>query len=147
MAASTCHSLCVTDEGQVYAWGNGRGGRLGNASDSIHMEPILIEALSKVKISKVSAAENHSLGKEKTLYIYSHTYIHVCLYITALSSCGDVYSWGLTSASAALGHGDVGAISYPKRIESLKRAVVVGIVAAAMHSVAVTDNGMCYTWG
>jgi len=63
----------------------------------------------------------------------------------ALSTKGEVYSWG-AGAKGALGHGDENRRAVPSRIESLSRVESI----AAGHgftSAAVDEDGKLFTWG
>ncbi|XP_049887835.1 RCC1 domain-containing protein 1-like [Pectinophora gossypiella] len=67
------HFILLTDAGKVYTWGNGRRLQLGHGDLSNFDLPTEVEALSGIKVAKVSAGGWHSL---------------------VLSEYGDVYAWG-----------------------------------------------------
>lgn len=54
------HSMCLTEQHQVFSWGNGGNGRLGHGDTVPTAEPKLIEALVSEKIIKISAGDKHS---------------------------------------------------------------------------------------
>ncbi|XP_062565978.1 E3 ubiquitin-protein ligase HERC2 [Armigeres subalbatus] len=71
------HCLLLTGNGDVYSWGCGLRGQLGNGEITAHQEqPQLVEALAGVKIVDVAAGGWHS---------------------AAISAFGDVYCWGWNS--------------------------------------------------
>ncbi|XP_053683930.1 uncharacterized protein LOC128734002 [Sabethes cyaneus] len=71
------HCLLLTSNGDVYSWGGGLRGQLGNGEITLHQElPQLVEALAGVKIVHIAAGGWHSV---------------------AVSSFGDLYSWGWNS--------------------------------------------------
>ena len=94
----------------------------------------------------------------------------------ALTSAGDIFTWGSErfgqcghggekegsshnhshtqnsqGSGSGSGSGSVGGSAslclHPRRVESLRRCVVVAIAAGDSHSVCFTDNGELYTWG
>ncbi|XP_035777707.1 probable E3 ubiquitin-protein ligase HERC3 [Anopheles albimanus] len=68
------HSLLLTRNGDVYSWGAGLRGQLGNGEISTSQDqPKLVDALAGVKIVDIAAAGWHS---------------------AAVSSFGDLYTWG-----------------------------------------------------
>lgn len=51
MSCGHSHSACVTDQGSLYVWGNGDGGRLGLGMNvSKVSEPTLVRSLLGEKI-------------------------------------------------------------------------------------------------
>jgi len=119
--------FATTSDGRVYATGYGAGGRLGiGGSDSVAV-PTLLESLQHVVIKKVAI---NSGGKH-------------CL---ALSSEGEVYSWG-EGEDGKLGHGNKLPCDRPRVIESLRGKDIVDIACGGAHSAAITASGELYTWG
>uniref|UniRef100_H2ZMC8 Uncharacterized protein n=1 Tax=Ciona savignyi TaxID=51511 RepID=H2ZMC8_CIOSA len=57
---SKFHSIFVTQEGAAYSCGNGRGGRLGNGSEDVFIDPQIVDAGDLV-IASVSSAVDHSV--------------------------------------------------------------------------------------
>ncbi|KAH8381687.1 hypothetical protein KR093_010649, partial [Drosophila rubida] len=70
------HALLLNANGDVYSWGNGLRGQLGQASLGVEETPQLIEALAGIKITHIAAGGWHS---------------------AAISAFGDLYTWGLNS--------------------------------------------------
>ena len=133
VSAAKYNTFAVAANGNLYAWGVGRGGRLGTGDERTHLLPILIEGpFMKRKVSKVSTAKHHTL---------------------AITSTGQLFSWG-GEKFGKLGHHSEKTLdedkicTYPKFVEGdLKKKVVVAIAAGLSHSVAVTEEGHLYTWG
>ncbi|XP_059922232.1 E3 ubiquitin-protein ligase HERC2 isoform X1 [Gadus macrocephalus] len=119
--------FAVTADGKLYATGYGAGGRLGIGGTESVSTPTLLESIQHVFIRKVAV---NSGGKH-------------CL---ALSSEGEVYSWG-EAEDGKLGHGNRSPCDRPRVIESLRGVEVVDIAAGGAHSACITSSGELYTWG
>lgn len=133
IVAGKFHSLAMTIDGRVYSWGHGRSGRLGHGNEEVQLEPRMIDALCKVRIRSIAASENHSL---------------------ALTSDGDVYCWG-SDRFGQLGIGGSSGssdssprlLTSPRRVEALKKAVVINIAVGDAHSLCSTEEGDVFAWG
>ncbi|KAH8407040.1 hypothetical protein KR222_004341, partial [Zaprionus bogoriensis] len=68
------HAMLLNANGDVYTWGNGLRGQLGQATLGVEETPQLLEALAGVKITHIAAGGWHS---------------------AAISAFGDLYTWGL----------------------------------------------------
>ncbi|XP_027882785.1 E3 ubiquitin-protein ligase HERC2 isoform X2 [Xiphophorus couchianus] len=119
--------FAVTADGKLYATGYGAGGRLGIGGTESMSTPTLLESIQHVFIRKVAV---NSGGKH-------------CL---ALSSEGEVYSWG-EAEDGKLGHGNRSPCDRPRVIESLRGVEVVDIAAGGAHSACITTSGELFTWG
>ncbi|KAI8427526.1 hypothetical protein MSG28_002052, partial [Choristoneura fumiferana] len=119
--------FAVTPDGKVYATGYGAGGRLGIGGIDSVSQPTLLSSIQHVFITKVAC---NSGGKH-------------CL---ALSSDGDVYSWG-EGDDGKLGHGNRVSYDRPRLIPSLSGMEVVQIACGGAHSACLTARGRIYTWG
>jgi len=125
------HMAAVNANGMVLTWGRGVEGQLGHAftPDSQHPEqpdvpvPRLVKGLENV----ISVA----CGKSHTI---------------ALTKDGVLYGWGATVAGQAGIENDGYILPTPRRIQGL-RSKMVSVAAGELHSVAVAENGMVYTWG
>ena len=67
-------------------------------------------------------------------------------HILALSDSGDVYAWG-SGSSGQLGLGKKRGFPSPQLVWGLMRKGVRQISAGNAHSLALTYNGMVYSWG
>ncbi|KAM4682548.1 E3 ubiquitin-protein ligase HERC2 isoform 7-T7 [Amazona ochrocephala] len=119
--------FAVTADGKLYATGYGAGGRLGIGGTESVSAPTLLESIQHVFIKKVAV---NSGGKH-------------CL---ALSSEGEVYSWG-EAEDGKLGHGNRSPCDRPRVVESLRGIEVVDIAAGGAHSACITAAGDLFTWG
>jgi alpha-tubulin suppressor-like RCC1 family protein len=86
IAAGECHSLALTENGTVYAWGDNRVGQLGLGDRETQncLTPRIVGKLGGEKIKDIAAGNFHSL---------------------ALTEAGEVYAWGLNEYGQ-LGLGD-----------------------------------------
>ncbi|XP_068245605.1 probable E3 ubiquitin-protein ligase HERC4 isoform X2 [Palaemon carinicauda] len=120
-------SMALTSWGLVYAWGDNGFSQLGINTTEPHTDvPKLVKSLAKVQVVQVSCGSNHTL---------------------ALTSGGDLYSWGLNSSGQlGLGHRD-SPQSVPTLIRCLVGVPIVHIAAGGQHSSAITSSGYVLTWG
>ncbi|XP_066595212.1 E3 ubiquitin-protein ligase HERC2 [Prorops nasuta] len=117
----------VSQEGKLYACGEGTNGRLGLGDDNNICEPKPIPFLSQYVIKKVAV---HSGGK----------------HALALTQDGKVFSWG-EGEDGKLGHGNTHSLDKPRLIETLKSKRIRDIACGSGHSAAISSSGELYTWG
>lgn len=126
VAGAAHHTLAVTAKGHLYAFGLGKGGRLGTGNDSHCPRPRRVRGpLSNRHVVGVAAAENHSL---------------------CVTKCGEVFSFG-SNRFGQLGTAEEGSRCLPRRVEGLKGIRCVAVAAGAKHSVALSVKGEVYVWG
>lgn len=137
LGSGDSHSLCVTEDGSVFAWGDNDFGKLGNGSCMGSHSPVQIVGLSSV------------------IRIYSGSQFSV-----ALTSKGKVFTWG-KSHGGRLGHhhesSDQHGLSTsksipeycnePRQVEVLEGKTIVDIAVGSAHCLALTSNGEVYGWG
>lgn len=121
IAAGADHSLALTRDGKVYAWGGNASGQLGDGTTKDRNKPTVINQLSSIRA--ISAGEGFSL---------------------ALDSAGVVWAWG-NNVLGQLGDGTRIGKFAPVKIVSLE--AVQGIVAGGAHAMAVQADGSLWTWG
>lgn len=83
MTAGFVHSVAITDDGELYAWGLNTWGELGNGSSASSRVPRAAWMPPGVRFVQVAAGHHHT---------------------SALTADGDVYSWGWNQYRQ-LGHG------------------------------------------
>lgn len=149
VCAGKHHSLAITEDGQLFSWGYGRWGRLGQGNEVDQPEPGLISALwqAKIYVKQVASGEHHTI---------------------AVSSEGDVYTWG-SDRCGQLGHGkslrsqqhvvrkdsasqdkeidNEVLLSEPRRVEALRRSFVLQVAAGDAHSLCFAKGDELYAWG
>jgi alpha-tubulin suppressor-like RCC1 family protein len=122
VAAGATHSLGLQADHTVWAWGSNTKGQLGDGSTTQHLYPV--QTLGPAGATAISAGANHSL---------------------ALQSDGTIFAWG-DNASGQLGDGGIESnTSLPQIVPSIASAV--SVIAASNHSLAVTVDGVVWSWG
>nr|XP_040057147.1 RCC1 and BTB domain-containing protein 1-like [Gasterosteus aculeatus aculeatus]XP_040057148.1 RCC1 and BTB domain-containing protein 1-like [Gasterosteus aculeatus aculeatus]XP_040057149.1 RCC1 and BTB domain-containing protein 1-like [Gasterosteus aculeatus aculeatus]XP_040057151.1 RCC1 and BTB domain-containing protein 1-like [Gasterosteus aculeatus aculeatus]XP_040057152.1 RCC1 and BTB domain-containing protein 1-like [Gasterosteus aculeatus aculeatus]XP_040057153.1 RCC1 and BTB domain- len=126
VACGSHHSMALTDSGEVYAWGYNNCGQVGSGSTANQPTPRRVSSSlqSKVAVSIV-CGQNSSL---------------------AVVENGEVYGWGY-NGNGQLGLGNNGNQLTPCRLAALQGLCVQQIVSGYAHSLALTDEGLLYTWG
>ncbi|XP_018392774.1 PREDICTED: RCC1 and BTB domain-containing protein 1-like [Cyphomyrmex costatus] len=137
-ACGECHILALTEQGEIYSWGNNRFGQVGNGSDDEHvMLPTHLNILPMKcdlhlnKVVDIACGYNHSI---------------------ALTAFGEVYTWGLHHIEEFEEYIDVENESVlssptPMRLDSLHGKKVVYIACGATFTIVIMDNGNVYSWG
>jgi alpha-tubulin suppressor-like RCC1 family protein len=119
-------NLAVGSDGNVYAWGNGQYGQLGNGTTDL-------EATTPVRVSLPGgvAATAVSEGYYSSL---------------ALGSDGNVYAWGFNGAGQ-LGDGSTADSPTPVRVSLPGGVTATAVSAGGEMSVALGSDGNIYSWG
>ncbi|XP_019484450.1 PREDICTED: E3 ubiquitin-protein ligase HERC2 [Hipposideros armiger] len=118
-------TLAVTENGQVWSWGDGDYGKLGRGGSDGCKTPKLIEKLQDLDVIKVRCGSQFSV---------------------ALTKDGQVYSWG-KGDNQRLGHGTEEHVRYPKLLEGLQGKKVIDVAAGSTHCLALTEDSEVHSWG
>jgi alpha-tubulin suppressor-like RCC1 family protein len=130
LAVGTFHSCVIASDNQVYCWGSGNAGQLGNFSYKDNYAPVAVDTsgvLSGKAIIDISAG----------LY-------HTC----AVTSENLVYSWG-DGFNGQLGNGSNNDSPVPVAVDTsgvLSGKNVSAIAAGETHT-CVIANSLMYCWG
>ncbi|MFZ5948284.1 MAG: T9SS type A sorting domain-containing protein [Stygiobacter sp.] len=131
VAAGSNHTLALTSDGLVYAWGNNDSGQLGDGTNTLSTNAVPVSTLGVLKdkkIIKIAAGSKHSI---------------------ALASDGTVYTWG-DNWRGALGTGNYFNSKVPVAVSTtgaLNGKKIIQISAGSGHSIALASDGKIYTWG
>lgn len=130
-------AIITTDvESNLHISGFGPGGRLGLGDESTRFDFECVEAgcLSGKKVISVALGQDHAI---------------------ALTDNGEVFTWG-SNKHGQLGynlpgnpqkHEDSTQLTPRQVFGPLKKELVVGAAASAIHSVVFTADGSLFTWG
>ena len=131
VAAGASHSLALTADGKVFAWGANGSGQLGNSVSGSSAVPVPVNqngVLAGKTVTAIAAGNLHSL---------------------ALASDGTVFSWG-SNGSGQLGNGLGTSSTLPVAVlttGSLAGKTVTKIAAYGDFSAALASDGQVFTWG
>lgn len=126
IAAGNEHSVALSVDGKIYAWGSNTSGQLGDGTRDNDLSIATVQGLEDINVVAIAAGGVHTL---------------------ALSDDGKVYAWGYNY------HGQVGdgtnAIhrTSPLLVEGLSNREIVAIAAGTRHSMALDIYGRVYAWG
>jgi len=111
----------------VYSFGKGEFGRLGQGDSANRLAPTAISELSGLNITAVSAGAEHTL---------------------VLTADGNVYSFG-NGASGQLGHGNTASQDVPTLIEYFETNSITAtaVSAGGEYSLVLSDDGDVYAFG
>ncbi|CAM8994610.1 unnamed protein product [Rhodiola kirilowii] len=127
IACGVRHIACVS-RGEVFTWGEEKGGTLGHGTYKDFSRPRLIDYLRDVNIDFIACGEYHTC---------------------AISTSGDLYTWGDSASSVGL-LGSRSDVSHwiPKRVSGpLVGVHVLSIACGTWHSAMITSNGRLFTFG
>ena len=129
IASGQRHMLGLGYDGEVWAWGQGANGLMGDGRNVDRLEPMPVSFLLDigVQIKQVACGAHFNL---------------------ALSTDGVVFGWGRNN-SGELGMGggfSMDMESVPRSIDALKDPVAF-IAAGHAHACAVTEAGEVFSWG
>ncbi|EAY84877.1 hypothetical protein OsI_06242 [Oryza sativa Indica Group] len=129
VAAGHYHSLAVSAEGEVWAWGRNDEGQLGrghHAPRNTWSKPEKVRGLENVQVRAVSA----------------------CGVVSAAIGCdGSLWVWG-RSRRGQLGLGkDIVEAAVPSRVEALANYDIVKVSFGWGHAMALTKDGGLLGWG
>lgn len=137
VAAGMRHSVALTEDGVMYAWGCGKKGQLGLSQESIARIaiPTRVQPVEGVRMKDIKAGAEFS---------------------AALSVCGDVYCWGynlhgqcgLPGRRTASNDGTaINQVSKPTKINFPSNEKIASIHLGWSHVIAMTECKKIFAWG
>ncbi|XP_065821674.1 probable E3 ubiquitin-protein ligase HERC1 isoform X4 [Labrus bergylta] len=124
VSAGYRHSAAVTNDGELYTWGEGDFGRLGHSDSQSRNVPTLVKDISGV--GQVACGSSHTI---------------------AVAQDGrTVWSFG-GGDNGKLGHGDNNRVYRPKVVEALHGFIIRKVCAGSQSSLALTSAGQVFAWG
>ncbi|KAM4527576.1 putative E3 ubiquitin-protein ligase HERC1 isoform 4-T4 [Odontesthes bonariensis] len=124
VSAGYRHSAAVTNDGELYTWGEGDFGRLGHSDSQSRNVPTLVKDISSV--GQVACGSSHTIG--------------------VAQDGRTVWSFG-GGDNGKLGHGDTNRVYRPKVIEGLHGFIIRKVCAGSQSSLALTSAGQVFAWG
>ncbi|KAI7795921.1 putative E3 ubiquitin-protein ligase HERC1-like [Triplophysa rosa] len=124
VSAGYRHSGAVTNDGELYTWGEGDFGRLGHSDSHSRNVPTLVKDISGV--GQVACGSSHTIAVAQDGRI--------------------VWSFG-GGDNGKLGHGDTNRVYRPKVIEALHGFIIRKVCAGSQSSLALTSAGQVFAWG
>ncbi|KAI4307707.1 hypothetical protein L6164_030865 [Bauhinia variegata] len=121
------HAALVTKQGEVFCWGQGKGGRLGNKIDVDINSPKIVESLNGNHIKSVACGEYHTC---------------------ALTDSGEVYTWGDDGSGADFGSKRTHRSQWiPYKLSALDGVSILSIACGEWHTAIVSSCGRLFTYG
>uniref|UniRef100_A0A8B9H6W4 HECT-type E3 ubiquitin transferase n=1 Tax=Astyanax mexicanus TaxID=7994 RepID=A0A8B9H6W4_ASTMX len=124
VSAGYRHSAAVTNDGELYTWGEGDFGRLGHSDSHSRNVPTLVKDISGV--GQAACGSSHTIAVAQDGRI--------------------VWSFG-GGDNGKLGHGDTNRVYRPKVIEALHGYIIRKVCAGSQCSLALTSAGQVFAWG
>jgi alpha-tubulin suppressor-like RCC1 family protein len=121
ISAGADHSLALTADGRVYAWGENYVGQLGLGDEDARFAPVEVPGLAG--ITRIGAGAGHSL---------------------ALTAGGSIWAWGY-NLDGQLGDGSTTSRTTPGVVPGLP--AVAGIGTDGYHVLAMAADGRVWGWG
>lgn len=136
------HIMALTADGFVYTWGRGTDGQLGRRFSSRVVDPkkedLMPRKVGNLKhVAEIGCGSNHSFAIQRTGLVYAWGFNNAGQ-IGVVDNAGEYerfYDFALTISTPTLVKSLVG---YPR---------ITQITGGNFHSIAVTEDGECLTWG
>ncbi|XP_056321974.1 probable E3 ubiquitin-protein ligase HERC4 [Danio aesculapii] len=126
IACGDQHSMALTNDGQLFVWGENAHGQLGMRKEQAGTQsPQHLQSLCGIPVAQISAGGNHSF---------------------VLSLSGVVFGWGSNSAGQ-LGLGDTTDRFVPTTVKSLNGKKTVSISCGGEHTATLSKGGTVFTFG
>ncbi|KAG2457171.1 RCBT1 protein, partial [Polypterus senegalus] len=126
VACGSHHSMALTSDGEVFAWGYNNCGQVGSGSTANQPTPRKVSnCLQNKVVVGIACGQTSSM---------------------AVLDNGEVYAWGY-NGNGQLGLGNSGNQLTPCRLTGLQGYCVLQIASGYAHSLALTDEGLLYVWG
>uniref|UniRef100_A0A671MLA6 RCC1 and BTB domain-containing protein 2-like n=2 Tax=Sinocyclocheilus anshuiensis TaxID=1608454 RepID=A0A671MLA6_9TELE len=126
VACGSHHTIALTTEGEVYAWGYNNSGQVGSGSTANQPTPRRVSSCLQNKV-----VVNIACGQLCSMAVLDN---------------GETYGWGY-NCNGQLGLGNNGNQQTPCRIAALQGINIVQVACGYAHTLALTDEGFIYSWG
>lgn len=176
IASGDLHCVALTENGEVFSWGNGEHGRLGHGGAGYKTEPERITAFDGIPIKsiKCGTAFNGALSESNELWVWGRNDRGQCANAESLQvdimrqesipslvdnfedpkvismDCGSQEMAAVTSDNHLYQWGN-GIWMEPHKIEgdnqSMLKIKVVGVASGKGYSFALDNEGHIFSWG
>uniref|UniRef100_A0A8C8A5J7 Regulator of chromosome condensation (RCC1) and BTB (POZ) domain containing protein 2 n=1 Tax=Oryzias sinensis TaxID=183150 RepID=A0A8C8A5J7_9TELE len=126
VACGSHHTIALTADGEVFAWGYNNSGQVGSGSTANQPTPRRVSSCLQSKV-----VVNVGCGQLCSMAVLDN---------------GEIYGWGY-NCNGQLGLGNNGNQQTPCRIAALQGVNVVQVACGYAHTLALTDEGFVYAWG
>ncbi|XP_042723600.1 RCC1 and BTB domain-containing protein 1 isoform X2 [Tympanuchus pallidicinctus] len=126
VACGSHHSMALSFDGDLYAWGYNNCGQVGSGSTANQPTPRRVSnCLQDKMVVGIACGQTSSM---------------------AVVNNGEVYGWGY-NGNGQLGLGNNGNQLTPCRVAALHGVCILQIACGYAHTLALTDEGLLYAWG
>ncbi|XP_027327262.2 RCC1 and BTB domain-containing protein 1 isoform X4 [Anas platyrhynchos] len=126
VACGSHHSMALSADGDLYAWGYNNCGQVGSGSTANQPTPRRVSnCLQGKMVVSIACGQTSSM---------------------AIVNNGEVYGWGY-NGNGQLGLGNNGNQLTPCRVAALHGVCILQIVCGYAHTLALSDEGLLYAWG
>ena len=125
VACGTEHTMVITDSGETFSWGSGRGGKLGVGNILDHYMPLKIGALADKIISYIACNDLHSAVITSTGELYT------------FGKCGPWLGYSIKERKQ----------SVPMKVEALSQYVISKVSCGGQFTLILTSDGELFTFG
>eukprot|EP01103_Thecamoeba_quadrilineata_P010720 TRINITY_DN2394_c0_g1_i1.p1 TRINITY_DN2394_c0_g1~~TRINITY_DN2394_c0_g1_i1.p1 ORF type:complete len:508 (-),score=70.63 TRINITY_DN2394_c0_g1_i1:164-1687(-) len=156
ISAGGFHSMAVTQAGECYTWGSNRYGQLGIGSTlNAFLPQKVVVGVPSESVNNDSTADSSSgsessvglqnIGSNGEPLFFVKAAAGKC-YSLALTRSGEVFSWG-SNRYGQLGLGTTLNSPLPSVIGFFRERFVMDISAGGGHSLCLTTDCKCFSWG
>jgi len=117
------HSCGLSGLNNIFCWGSGNFGQIGNGKDNATNIPLKVNLSSLSKIEKIESGGHH----------------------TCALGDGEIYCWGWNGLGQ-LGDGSFENKNYPIRVKNLQNKVIEDISIGKSHSCALATTEEIFCW-
>lgn len=141
IAAGGYHTIAVSFESQIFTWGSGQFGELGQGKFNDASRPLRIKL--PVDLESTNRYQRRNFMQSNTIVKQIAAGGHHSL---ILSDNGTLYSFG-SGSHGQLGHRSSKNHSTPHQVKDLAQKTITMIAAGWNHSLALTQQGDLYAAG
>ena len=127
----------LTDQGELYTWGDNEFGQLGTTNFDDQLDPYLVNQNFTNNEEKVISAGSSE-------YLYSFADLNVSSY--ALTNQGNLYAWG-DNKFGQIGNKTTSNVNAPYLVNSNLNSEKINEAKIDTTSYAITESGKLYLWG